>query len=219
MTDRTSEARARALEAFRVLMLERGYRRVTIQSVLDRAKVGRATFYAHFRGKEDLLAASVAGLGGALARAAQERRVAGDEEPLLFVRPFFHHAGRSRRMLSVLAERDTDVLLREHMQRTLAGLVRAELSASAADAVDEAAVQFVVGGLWGLMMWWAREPQTSPDEVSDAFNRLATPVIASPLSPRRTPSAAANSPARADPSGSRALRPRPRGTVRPSPSR
>jgi AcrR family transcriptional regulator len=179
--DRTSEARSRALEAFRVLMLERGYRRVTIQSVLDRARVGRATFYAHFRGKEDLLAASVAGLGRALAQAARARAAAGEAEPLPFVRPLFHHAGRSRGMLSVLAERDTDVLLREHMQRMLAGLVREELSSrSGEENVDETAVQFVVGGLWGLMMWWAREPQLTPDEVSDAFQRLATPVLEGP---------------------------------------
>jgi AcrR family transcriptional regulator len=37
------------------LMLERDFGDITVQQVLDRASVGRATFYAHFRNKSDLL--------------------------------------------------------------------------------------------------------------------------------------------------------------------
>jgi AcrR family transcriptional regulator len=177
VADRTSEARSRALEAFRVLMMERGYRRVTIQSVLERARIGRATFYVHFRGKEDLLAASVGGLGTSLAAAGRQQRASGIDEPLAFVRPLFHHLRRSRRMLSVLAERDTDVLLREHLMRTFAGLVRDQLTARHGRAPDEVAVQFVVGALWGVMMWWSRTPDVMPDAAADAFNALAAPVI------------------------------------------
>lgn len=40
------------------LMVERGYERVTVQDILDRADVGRSTFYAHFRSKDDLLVVS-----------------------------------------------------------------------------------------------------------------------------------------------------------------
>src|SRR3954469_23951916 len=42
-------------EALLALVLEKGYEAVTVQDVLDRADVGRATFYAHFRDKDDLL--------------------------------------------------------------------------------------------------------------------------------------------------------------------
>src|SRR5689334_24059575 len=42
-------------EALLALVAEKGYDRVTVQDVLDRADVGRATFYAHFRDKDDLL--------------------------------------------------------------------------------------------------------------------------------------------------------------------
>ena len=96
------DPRSRALEAFRLLMLERGYRRLTIQSVLDRARIGRATFYTHFRGKEDLLAASVAGLGASLESAWDAARASGRVEPFGFARPLLRHAAGSRRMLGVL---------------------------------------------------------------------------------------------------------------------
>ena len=37
------------------LMLERRYDEITVQNIIDRADVGRPTFYAHYLDKEDLL--------------------------------------------------------------------------------------------------------------------------------------------------------------------
>jgi len=42
-------------DALMELTLERGYDRVTVQDILDKADVGRSTFYAHYRDKDDLL--------------------------------------------------------------------------------------------------------------------------------------------------------------------
>jgi hypothetical protein len=37
------------------LILEKGYERVTVQDILDRANVGRSTFYSHYENRELLL--------------------------------------------------------------------------------------------------------------------------------------------------------------------
>jgi AcrR family transcriptional regulator len=49
--ERTKRALGSALVA---LMLERPFDDIIVQDVLDRAGIGRATFYAHFRNKRDL---------------------------------------------------------------------------------------------------------------------------------------------------------------------
>lgn len=171
-------------------MLERGYRRLTIQSVLDRARIGRATFYTHFRCKEDLLAASVDGLGASLESAWDAARASGCVEPFGFARPLLRHAAGSRRMLAVLAEDGTDVLLREHLLRMLARLARKEIALRGplrVDVPEEALVQFAVGALWALLMWWVRVPGTAPDEIADTYVRLVTPTFESAFDAGATP--------------------------------
>ena len=45
-------------DAFISLVIEKGYEKTTIQDILDRADVGRSTFYVHYRDKEALLTAN-----------------------------------------------------------------------------------------------------------------------------------------------------------------
>ena len=37
------------------LVQEKGFESVTVQEIIDRANVGRATFYSHFDSKDDLI--------------------------------------------------------------------------------------------------------------------------------------------------------------------
>ena len=57
---RVARTEAAVIAAFERLLDERGYTRMTVQEILDAANVGRATFYAHFQGKEGVMEAFVA---------------------------------------------------------------------------------------------------------------------------------------------------------------
>src|ERR671911_1971150 len=90
---RTQELLRGALMA---LIMEKGYDRITVQDILDKADIGRSTFYAHYRDKEDLLLAGFEDIRAALAaeRAASESGPGGEDEvlqPLLVV--FTHVEG------------------------------------------------------------------------------------------------------------------------------
>ncbi len=51
---RVTRTRKMILEAFMELVSEKGYNNVTIQNIAEEAMINRATFYAHFKDKEDL---------------------------------------------------------------------------------------------------------------------------------------------------------------------
>src|ERR1700733_1288173 len=59
-TDRRVRRTRDALgDALMALMHEKPFDKITVQHVLDRAKVGRSTFYTHFVDKEDLFVTDV----------------------------------------------------------------------------------------------------------------------------------------------------------------
>jgi AcrR family transcriptional regulator len=52
---RIQRTRALLLSALLDLIVERGYEELTVQDIVDRANVGRSTFYKHFLDKHELL--------------------------------------------------------------------------------------------------------------------------------------------------------------------
>jgi AcrR family transcriptional regulator len=56
---RVKRTRQLLQQAFMSLMMERRFRDITVQEIADRATVNRATFYAHFEDKFDLLDSAI----------------------------------------------------------------------------------------------------------------------------------------------------------------
>jgi AcrR family transcriptional regulator len=117
-------------DALVALILERGYAAVTVQAVLDRADVGRATFYAHFTSKEALLLSLFEGLRESLQRelaGITHETVARFGEGVGLLQPLFAHAAQNRRLYqALLRSRDGAGLLQE-LRAMLAGPLRAHL--------------------------------------------------------------------------------------------
>lgn len=185
-TDRRVErSRELLLDALVSLLMERGYERLTIQNLLDRAGVGRATFYAHFQSKEDLLSHSVARLRGFLT--AQRDCAGGSNEDgragqLRFALPFFQHLESHRRIYHCTIGRDSEFTVEQHMQRMLRELVREDLESShkgkANAAAVDLAVRYAVGTLWAIVIWWMESKHPLPAlEIDSVFRRTASPGL------------------------------------------
>ncbi|MGH9856414.1 MAG: TetR/AcrR family transcriptional regulator, partial [Acidobacteriota bacterium] len=52
---RVQRTRELLRDALTSAVLEKGYEATTVQDILDRANLGRSTFYAHYRDKDELL--------------------------------------------------------------------------------------------------------------------------------------------------------------------
>lgn len=158
------------------LMVERGYEYVTVQHVLDRAGVGRATFYSHYRDKEDLLRGSLDNLKAALTHHWRQSLASESKEvgELRFVLPFLQHLNGSRHIWRAIVGREVGSICDRQMRRMLAEMARADLGGSVPATSLEATVQFVVGGLMSLATWWLDyEIALSPEVVSGLFVGMA----------------------------------------------
>src|SRR5258708_24940011 len=89
---RVARTRRALHEALIRLIKRKGYDALTVQEIIDEADIGRATFYAHYRGKDDLLRGGFERLRGELKAARREAREGERDRPLTFSLAMFEHA-------------------------------------------------------------------------------------------------------------------------------
>lgn len=173
---RTTHAIGRALIE---LIQERDFGGITVQCILDRAGVGRTTFYAHYRNKEDVLHSSSERMLAAFERIL-ERPAAADAR-LFPVAEFLTHIGESRGVVAALrrAGRLDEVLglCTLHAARVIER--RIEGAAGIGSAVPRPLVaRMLAGALMEAIGWWQDHPASAtPAELDSAFHELARGVL------------------------------------------
>jgi AcrR family transcriptional regulator len=166
-------------------ILEKGYERVTVQDIIDRADVGRSTFYAHFRDKEDLLFYGLEELREAFDPASQDPA----RSPTLKV---FEHFQKSRAVWQVMAGRRGAESFIRYLHRLLGELMRSHLRTRAPHEQTqvplEAIVEFATSTLIGLgTRWWFEQgTPLSPRAMDQLYRRLTEPGIRAGLLPKTT---------------------------------
>lgn len=175
--DRRARRTRRALsQALLSLIVERGYDAVSVQDIIDRADIGRSTFYAHYAGKEELLRSGFAALREELREAKRRHRAEPERrgEPLSFSLAMFEHAAHYAEHYRAAASGRGGAIMEAEIRRALSELVREELR-----ELDEAAlsrefvVQFVVSAFLTAFDWWfGRKPKLAPAEIDAMFRRL-----------------------------------------------
>lgn len=172
------------------LIEENGFEALTVQDIIDRANVGRATFYAHFDNKEDLLVSGFDGLRAALKefqRQAHMRTASSDERLFAFSHEMFAHIAEYRNVFRAMVGKRSGALVQQLLQKIVVDLVRDDLKAMVGRRDDrsapaEAVVQFVTGGFFGLAMLWASgKLSLSVEEINALFRRLAMPGVKAAL--------------------------------------
>lgn len=182
---RVQRTRQLLREALLALIVERGYEMLTVQEILDRANLGRATFYAHYRDKQDLLLDTFAGL-----RTLFHTQRGGDGGAHASVGPahlslrFFRHAAEQRRLYRAMVGKESGRLLNVYAHRLLSDELREHLTQLAPRSTQPAipldvAVEYLVSTLLALLTWWLDNDIPYPPEQMDAmFRRLALPGLA-----------------------------------------
>lgn len=163
------------------LIKEKEFDEISVQEIIDRANVGRATFYAHYDNKEDLLESGFDGLLASLRERQREARsqVRGGVEGLFaFSRHLLAHADEHRAIFPAMVSKRGGALIQHLLRRLLLKVVREDIRAMASrarsDIPEEPTVEFIAGGLFGLLMWWmSAKVRLSIDEVDRMFRAFA----------------------------------------------
>lgn len=191
-TDRRIARTRKALrDALIALILEKGYEAITVQDLIDRANVGRSTFYAHFLDKHQLLLSSLAELRALLTnhqQAAVQIRGGVAQGTFGFCFAMLEHAESHAPLYRAMVGKQSGVIVQREIQQILADVVRAELQTimpqRGTRVPQEVIVHYVVSAFLGLLIWWLDGglPCTAA-EVDRMFHTLTIPGVMAALDP------------------------------------
>jgi AcrR family transcriptional regulator len=180
--------------AFFELIREKSYDAITVQAILDRSGIGRSTFYAHYRDKDDLFVAGLERMIDALTAQADNRGSHTDTHtgshtnsqaiPLVPSLALFRHVQEQHDLYEALVWGPGVDLLFKHGQRYLSQKIVERINALAKDAARLAIptsilAAFLAGTFLTLLKWWLDNKMIySPEKMDEIYQRLATPAIA-----------------------------------------
>ncbi len=169
------------------LILEKNYDAITVQEILDRADVGRSTFYSHFQSKDELLISGVHDLRRMLNSKLQGKKAPtkGHEDVIAFSGAMFEHANEYRNVYYAILNTQAWPLIRQHIEEVLDELIRRECKAEIGklkktdpDLPVDLFVHYLTGSFFSVLMWWAnRRSRLTPSEINKVFRSLVLPTI------------------------------------------
>ena len=173
---RSQRTRQLVLSAMMDLMVERSYDAITVQDLLDRANIGRSTFYNHYFDKEDVLTALAEQMLEMLSQQFSQRNAGQEIFPSLeLFQHTLQHQQHFRAMLRGHAREvvwdAAQVSLSRAIEQRLATTLITKRSPSVPLSVMS---EYLAGAFLNLLKWWLEtEAPYSPAQMDDMFQQLA----------------------------------------------
>ena len=170
--DRRSQRTRHLLsDAFVQLLKEKGYSEITVSDIIARADIGRSTFYAHYRDKDDLFVHELDRVIEALGNGIPEQ----DELPFFPSLGLFRHVGEQYELYKALVWTPGIDLLIKHLQASLSRRIEEGLQKSdrGFDIPKPILANFIAGSFLTLLKWWLENRMVySPEHMDELFKRL-----------------------------------------------
>lgn len=186
MDRRVRRTRRQLRDALLALVMEQGYERVTIQQITDRADLSRATFYLHYKEKDELLADSLESLFDELVESLDSSLIDLDwqkpgYEPSAVV---FDHVDNYRDLYSSLFLGDRSVsYVSNRAINYIAGVVQKNIEALVPQDMPsltrmDTIAYFVAGSLFALLLQWLdSDMEESPESMAAIYQRMVMPSV------------------------------------------
>jgi len=181
---RTEKTRNSLITAFSNLMHEKKYNSITIQEIIDRANVGRSTFYAHFSTKDELLSSFIETIFEMLNQQITDCvEQAGNDIRFIPVAELFEHVKENNRLIKgLMSTESSDILLQRiqlYWNKKIEKYLYEQLSDKKEPRVPlDILTNHITCTLIELLRWWlnCNMPYT-PQHMEQYFQELINPCF------------------------------------------
>ena len=170
---RVQRTRTALYDALVQLIRIKPYRDISVDDILRQANVGRSTFYAHFRSKDELLDRSLERLRQLLVTTIAER--AGGAAPSFWLCSdvLFAHLAEYRDIHATLDGGRGGEVLAAALTRVVSEVLSTTLQRDTPGVPHDLALGFVTSSFSAVLSWWLqRHPDRPPEEAETLFRTL-----------------------------------------------
>jgi len=179
MDRRKAKTKKAIIEAFSRLIQTKSYADISIQDVIDEADVARATFYDHYKNKEDVLI-SISGdiFAHITAHTLDAEKHHDFSRSLTFSNRIVHllyHLKEDKEVLSGILESEGHDVFLNDLKAHLDTLFSANLDADKLEGVPrEIYINFAISTLSDLIIWWIKTDKckTYPEDIASYYFKL-----------------------------------------------
>jgi AcrR family transcriptional regulator len=178
---RIQRTRKMLQDALLALILEKGYEAVTVQDVIDRANVGRSTFYAHFQDKESLLLSGFEHLRAEFEKHLLAASVTSNS-PWELSLSMFQHAEGQRQLYKALAGKQGGNVVITYIQKYLTTYLsdhlKQELKKRKNPFPYEILSHSIASSFISLLTWWLdTDSSYSAAQMNEFYRQLVEPGV------------------------------------------
>ena len=182
MDRRQRKTREAIYRAFTELRVHKSYSTITVQEIIDRADIGRSTFYSHFETKDDLLRALCAEIFAHVfsEELGVERThdFSGETRDLRHrLTHILYHLRDNRSYIRGILSSESGDLFMQFFKEYLKEVFDEVLPGSPAGVPREYILNHMICDFAESVRWWMRHEEYSPEEISGFFLETA-PMLA-----------------------------------------
>ena len=175
--DRRSQRTRQLLsEALVQLIQEKDYSTITVNDIIERANVGRSTFYIHYPSKDDLLLDQMDRVIESLSQGAPPQ-----EFPYFPSLGFLQHVGGDHyELYKALVWGPGMDLITKHLQKSLSQKVEQGLQISGRNFEVPLPIlaNFITGSFLNLLKWWLENKRVySPEQMDEFYKKVTLPGV------------------------------------------
>jgi AcrR family transcriptional regulator len=166
-------------DALVALMQEKRFEAITVQDIIDRADVGRSTFYAHYQGKEDLFLRGFQEDLGELIHSIEQKDQGRDLVPSL---ELFRHVQEHHRLYQALVwGHAVDSIYRacqEYLRQTIEQRILEQVDEHRLTVPLPVLADYLAGSLVNMSKWWLdNHLPHSPERMHEIYQQLVMPGL------------------------------------------
>lgn len=189
MDRRQQKTRTAIFNALSNLLAEKNYNRISVQEIIDRANVGRSTFYAHFETKDELLHELCTDLfnhvfsDSLITESTHDFSWAKDNPQAAITHILYHLRDNKRNIIGILTCDSGELFLlffQQYVNDLLIGQMTNGIDIKKLSIPYEFLVNHISGSLVNMIQWWIKGGlKQSPEELSKYFMAVISPVLTS----------------------------------------